>query len=1272
MSVLLLAVACDWHRMFQKAMRDREGKAIVNAHILGFLRRISKLLYYGIKPVFVFDGGVPTLKRQTINERKKRKRGVQDNLAKTAEKLLAAQLRQVAVMEAQKRSQVKSSTGDLITNDTVYFEHPIAQDFAEKNTVRKKRHSDPTDPATSPVPSPSKKPRFVPKDQYQLPPIDKIPSVTENEADHRLATETELKQFIQEFTPEDLDINSPHFQSLSTELKYEIIGDLRVKSRQPNRTRVEAMRKTNDLEFSQTQILNLKKRNDLTQKLLTVTDMVAKANLTIPVKIAAQRNKEYVLVKASEGWILGIENDDTNQMGSAKNPVKIEGGSDDEDVEFEEVKIDGPSTASDSSDEVEFEEVNLPVSASKPKPSRQQQEADWRAAIRFHYGTQDADSAVTVEDTHAPEPKDGVNLFRPSNEEDEVMRDIISELDTHEHSSQAGPSHDLGEGSSKAAAVTMTVRNLKPNEIPRQASSTSVNLPSLTEPQPTMTSKEAIDEMLKSVELEVDDAFLFPSSTVLNISQENSPDPFPHVPSSHAPENIPILESDKVAQQHEEISPEESDPSPHTSLLPISSTSPRRADVCDIQVAHPEQDKSSYLHSNTKLSTTTSTSTTATEHPETHAKERHSINYIAHPSASPNLDNISSSSSPQTLQPLPSESVDHIPDSPSKHYTAGKSSNNPVTTIDQNSQDAPSTYPTVHASNTSEPATGQDEAVEIDMDSHKPRSESPEISIPWSRTPTPERSMEKEAEQGVGSDEEEFDRVIEAEEQTMDENLALEANEWERFLAGLEEQEKKLEGMREETDMEVARLKEQKAKDRRDADDVTVQMSLDIQGLLTLFGIPFVVSPMEAEAQCAELLKLGLVDGVITDDSDVFLFGGDHVYKNLFNQNKFVECYLMKDLNHELGLDQHKLIQLAFLLGSDYTPGLNGVGPVTAMEILSEFLPPSNHTPPNPSQPDLSGLNHFKKWWQKVQVGKDTEAESRSSSFKKKFRKKKDKIWIDEGWPNPAVAEAYLHPTVDNSTEKFVWGVPDLEGIREFLYDHLSWSSIKTDELIIPLIKRQTHRLNGTLQTQGVLDDFFEYSVESNHKNSSARLAASRINGAFSSQRLQKIVQNWRLKKQVAVEGRNEDERGGAEEKEEEEGGVERSKKGWETGGGGRTKKRNGAARLATTRPAKRAPTKHSGRKKGLSKQPAPLDHHPPPKPPKPARKQIQEPLPSSSRTCVAANTRSSTNRLPPPPHCPNPPPSPSDLDQLSSFSDALESLSGTDDDDFHDRLEKK
>src|ERR1700729_2728498 len=55
-----------WIYQFQATMRDKDGRALVNAHVLGFLRRICKLLFYGIKPVFVFDGGAPALKKATI------------------------------------------------------------------------------------------------------------------------------------------------------------------------------------------------------------------------------------------------------------------------------------------------------------------------------------------------------------------------------------------------------------------------------------------------------------------------------------------------------------------------------------------------------------------------------------------------------------------------------------------------------------------------------------------------------------------------------------------------------------------------------------------------------------------------------------------------------------------------------------------------------------------------------------------------------------------------------------------------------------------------------------------------------------------------------------------------------------------------------------------------------------------------------------------------------------------------------------------------------
>lgn len=54
---------------------------------------------------------------------------------------------------------------------------------------------------------------------------------------------------------------------------------------------------------------------------------------------------------------------------------------------------------------------------------------------------------------------------------------------------------------------------------------------------------------------------------------------------------------------------------------------------------------------------------------------------------------------------------------------------------------------------------------------------------------------------------------------------------------------------------------------------------------------------MEAEAQCAVLDLLGLTEGTITDDSDIWLFGGRMVYKNFFNQKKHVLEYRSEDIH---------------------------------------------------------------------------------------------------------------------------------------------------------------------------------------------------------------------------------------------------------------------------------------------------------------------------------------------------------------------------------------
>lgn len=49
-----------------KGFQDADGARLENAHLLGLFHRLCKLMYYRVKPVFVFDGGVPILKQETI------------------------------------------------------------------------------------------------------------------------------------------------------------------------------------------------------------------------------------------------------------------------------------------------------------------------------------------------------------------------------------------------------------------------------------------------------------------------------------------------------------------------------------------------------------------------------------------------------------------------------------------------------------------------------------------------------------------------------------------------------------------------------------------------------------------------------------------------------------------------------------------------------------------------------------------------------------------------------------------------------------------------------------------------------------------------------------------------------------------------------------------------------------------------------------------------------------------------------------------------------
>lgn len=45
---------------------QRDGDVLPHAYLIGIFHRICTLLYHGIKPIFVFDGAAPSLKKRTL------------------------------------------------------------------------------------------------------------------------------------------------------------------------------------------------------------------------------------------------------------------------------------------------------------------------------------------------------------------------------------------------------------------------------------------------------------------------------------------------------------------------------------------------------------------------------------------------------------------------------------------------------------------------------------------------------------------------------------------------------------------------------------------------------------------------------------------------------------------------------------------------------------------------------------------------------------------------------------------------------------------------------------------------------------------------------------------------------------------------------------------------------------------------------------------------------------------------------------------------------
>jgi flap endonuclease-1 len=118
---------------------------------------------------------------------------------------------------------------------------------------------------------------------------------------------------------------------------------------------------------------------------------------------------------------------------------------------------------------------------------------------------------------------------------------------------------------------------------------------------------------------------------------------------------------------------------------------------------------------------------------------------------------------------------------------------------------------------------------------------------------------------------------------------------------------------------------------------VTYQHIDSLKKLFDLFGVRYIHAPCEAESLLAMLCKKNIIDGCISEDTDILPNGG-HIFLRNFNADKnTIEEYCLYGILDNLKLNNDKFIDLCILCGCDYTTKINGLGPITAYKLICKY-----------------------------------------------------------------------------------------------------------------------------------------------------------------------------------------------------------------------------------------------------------------------------------------------------------------------------------------------
>ena len=107
-----------------------------------------------------------------------------------------------------------------------------------------------------------------------------------------------------------------------------------------------------------------------------------------------------------------------------------------------------------------------------------------------------------------------------------------------------------------------------------------------------------------------------------------------------------------------------------------------------------------------------------------------------------------------------------------------------------------------------------------------------------------------------------------------------------------------------------------------------------LKKLFDIMKVSYYYADSEAEGTCALMNRKGLVDGVLTEDTDVIAYGAPVMYHNFSFRTGTVQKLELCKIIKELDVSFEQLRDFCILCGTDYNGNIEKIGPVRSMELI--------------------------------------------------------------------------------------------------------------------------------------------------------------------------------------------------------------------------------------------------------------------------------------------------------------------------------------------------